>query len=199
MTRNFHTLGFVGILLLIVSCTGQQKSFDELTHALPTKQPVYCYHSDKLQYSISLPNELKISEADYTDSTGFELFLNSNSRNYFKEGSTMISVLKLYSTENKLENAWKKLSQQQKRLMDYRIYSEGQTNFMSKSAYYVHSACTISQKNNEQITFLLPGDSSTYYLLSLSSITEEGHQDQIKKLLYCAKSMVIFTKKKIRC
>jgi hypothetical protein len=176
----------------MVSCTDQQLSFDELTHTLPTKQTVYYYHSDKLQYSISLPNELKISEADHTDSTGFELFLNSNSRNYFKEGSTMISVLKLQSTENKLENAWKKLTQQQKRLEDYRIYSDGQTNFMSQKAYYVHSACTISQRNNEQITFILPGDSSTYYLLSLSSITEEGQQEQMKKLLYCAKSMVIF-------
>jgi hypothetical protein len=42
MTRNFHTLGFLGIIFLMVICTGQQKSFDELTHALPTKQPVYC-------------------------------------------------------------------------------------------------------------------------------------------------------------
>ncbi|MEN9699534.1 MAG: hypothetical protein RLZZ301_732 [Bacteroidota bacterium] len=173
----------------MVSCNSKQLSFDELTRALPSKPAVYLYKSDKLKYSIFLPNELKISETEYTDSTGFELFLNSNSRNYFKEGSTMVSVLKVHWPESKVEKAWKKLSQQQKKLEDYRVYSEGLTNFMSQPAHYVHSACTISEKNNEQITFMVPGDSSMYYLLSLSSIAEEGNQDQMKKLLYCAKTL----------
>ena len=191
MMLNPKILIFVCILPLLLSCKSKHLSFNQLTQHLTAPSAVYFYKSDKLNYHICIPNDLEMADAEYVDSTGSEVFLNSNPKKIFKPGNYMISILKLHSKEKTEEKAWKKYTQNLKKIEHFRIYSEGLTNFLYRKSYYIHYAFTISKKNNEAISFILKDKSNTYYVISLSSITEEGEQDQMKKLLYCARSMVI--------
>ena len=188
MKIYYRILFCLSVVFLTTGCSGQL-SFDELTKDIPTNIDTRTYSSDSMNYSISVPKRFELMDKDYLDTFDIELFIDTSV--VFEEGVSMFSVVKYSSTETELKKAWDKLMSNRVMIEDFRIYSEGVTNFLSMPAYYEHSACTISKKNTESISFLFRGDSSSYYGISLQVITEEGYPDNMKELLYCAKTLTI--------
>ena len=178
----------LAIVLFTVGCSAHL-SFDELTKDVPANLNTRTYSSSKMNYSISIPKTLELVEKEYNDTTGYDLYIDTLME--FEKGASMLSVYKYHSAETVLEKEWNKLTSNRQLIEDFRIYSEGVTDFLSVPAYYEHSACTISKKNTETISFLFRGDASIFYLMSLQVITEEGYPDNMQKLLYCAKTIKI--------
>jgi hypothetical protein len=185
MKIYYRILIFLAVLVINVGCSAQL-SFEELTKDTPSVLNLQSYSSSKMEYSISLPNRFELAEKDQIN-TGFELFFDTLIE--FEKGTNILSVFKYNSAEKTLGEAWKKLTSNRQLIEDFRIYSEGLTDFLSIPSYYEHSACTISKKNTETISFLFRGKASTFYLVSLQVITEKGYPDNIKELLSCAKSI----------
>lgn len=190
MKVYYRILSCLAVILLTVGCSAQL-SFDELTKDVSSNLNVRTYSSAKMNYSISVLKRFELMDKDYYDTLGIELFVDTSM--VFEEGASMFSVLKYNSTdtETTLEKAWDKLMSNRMMIEDFRIYSKGLTNFLSVPAYYEHSACTISKKNTESISFLFRGEDSIFFGISLQVITEEGYPDNMKELLFCAKSMKI--------
>lgn len=188
MKTYIRILTSLVIVLLTIGCSAQL-SFDELTKDVPSDLDVHKYSSTKMNYSISLLKYLELAEKDYNNDTlGFEVFVDTSV--VFEEGTSTLSVLKYNSTDTTLNGAWNKLMSNRP-FENFRIYSEGTTDYLSRPAYYEHSAYTISEKNTETINFFFRGDSSDFYLMNLQVITEEGYPDNMKELLFCAKSLKI--------
>lgn len=190
MKVYYRILFCLSVILLTIGCSAQL-SFDELTKDIPTDVKVKTYSRAKMNYNISIPKKFELMDKDYYDTLSIELFVDTSM--IFEEGASILSVFKYNATdtETTLEGAWNKLMSNRPLIEDFRIYSEGLTNFLSVPAYYEHSACTISEKNTESINFLFRGDSSSFVGISLQVITEEGYPDNMKELLYCAKSIKI--------
>jgi len=189
MKAYYRIIIYLSLVLFTTGCSGQL-SFDELTKDIPTNLNAHTYSSANMDYSISVLKNFELVDKDYYDTLGIELFIDTSM--VFEEGASMLLVLKYNSTDTLLEKAWDKLMSNRVIIEDFRIYKEGLTNFLSIPAYYEHSACTISNKNTESISFFFRGDSSSFFGISLQVITEEGYPDNMKKLLYCAKSMKLY-------
>ncbi|MCF8414617.1 MAG: hypothetical protein K9G40_00130 [Crocinitomicaceae bacterium] len=174
------------IVLFTLSCS-KKLNFDELTTENLTGIPLWNYRSSQLNYSISLTENLKLVENDYSDTSGFELFIDTTRE--FEKGTNILSVVQFYSQETKLEETWKSLKSKRLPIESFKIISEGLTNYLGKPAYYEHSTSFLSNNETESISFLFHGDSSKFYLLSVQTVIDEGYPDNLKKLLYCAKSI----------
>ena len=187
MKASDIVLYFFSIILLVTGCS-KQMSFIELTKGIPTDCYTRSYSRKTMKYSISVPKRFELRDKDYNDESSFELFLDTSGA--FYEGVSMLSVIKydVKDVNTSLDIAWQNLMSNRVMIEDFRIYSEGLTNFLSMPAYYEHSACTISQKDTESISFLFRGDSSSFFGISLQVITEDGYPDNMQELLYCAKS-----------
>jgi hypothetical protein len=190
MKVYYRILFCLSVALLTTGCSGQL-SFDELTKDIPANMNTRTYSRVKMDYSISMPKRFELLDKDYFDTLSIELFADTTI--IYEEGTNILSILKYNPSmpETNIEEAWKKLLSNRQLIEDFRIYSEGLTDFLSVPAYYEHSACTISKKNTESISFLFRGEASTFYLMSLQVITEEGYPDNMKELLSCAKSIKI--------
>lgn len=190
MKVYYRILFCLSVILLTVGCSAQL-SFDELTKDIPTDVKVKTYSRAKMNYNISIPKKFELMDKDYYDTLSIELFVDTSM--IFEEGASILSVFKYNATdtETTLKGAWNKLMSNRPLIEDFRIYSEGLTNFLSVPAYYEHSAYTISEKNTESISFLFRGDSSSFVGISIQIITEKGYPDNMKELLYCAKSIKI--------
>jgi hypothetical protein len=189
INKVFNILSCLTIVLFTVGCSAQQ-SFDELTKDIPANLKVRRYSSAKMNYNISMPKRFELLDRDYYDTLSIELFADTTI--LYEEGTNILSILKYNSSmpETTIEEAWKKLLTNRQLIEDFRIFSEGVTDFLSVPAYYEHSACTISEKNTESISFLFRGNSSDFYVISISVNTEEGYPTNMRELLYCAKSIV---------
>lgn len=190
MRVYYRILSCLTVLLLAVGCSAQLP-FDELTKDIPTNLNTSTYSSGKMNYSISVLKRFELLDKNYNDTLGIEVF--ADTAILFEAGTNILSILKYNSsrTESTLEEAWKKLLSNRQLMKDFRIYSEGLTDFLSTPSYYEHSACTISNKNIESISFLFRGNSSDFYVISISVNTEKGYPDNMKELLYSARSIKI--------
>jgi hypothetical protein len=174
--------------LLTSGCSGHL-SFNELIKDIHTNLNKQTYLSAKMNYSIYLFDQFIFVDQEYDDTLSFELFVDTSM--VYEEGASMISILKYKSKETKIDKEWKKLSSKRHLIEDFRIYSEGLTDYLPYSAYYEHSASTISKKNTETISFLFRGENSMFYIMSLEATTDEGYPDNMRELLYCAKTIKI--------
>lgn len=188
MKIYYKILSCLAIVSFTVGCSAQL-SFDELTKDELTDLDVHTYSSKKMNYSISLFRSLDLIDKDYSDTLKVEMFVDTAM--VFEEGASTFTVIEFSFSETILEEAWKKLISKRSLIEDFRIYSEGSTDYLSRPSYYEHSACTISKKNTETINLFFRSDSSSFYLITLQVNTEKGYPDNIKKLLYCAKSIKI--------
>lgn len=186
MKAYYRIVFYLSLVLFATGCSGQL-SFDELTKDIPANLNAHMYSSTNMNYSISVLKRFELVDKDSYDTLDIELFIDTSM--VFEEGASMFSVLKYNSTDTVLETAWDKLMSNRVMIEDFKIYSKGLTDFLSIPAYYEHSSCTISNKNTESISFLFRGDSSSFFGISLQVITEENYPDNMKELLFCAKSM----------
>lgn len=189
LSRKNHRC-LIGIILtfLLVGCNSQL-SFNELTDYNPNGLDLKNYSSTKMRYNISLLKHLQLTDKQYDDSTSYECFFDSNYD--FMDGTNMLSVYKFHSKDTILEDAWNTLLAQREKYQDFKVFSTGFTNVLTSPSYYEHSSVTISNKNTESVSFLIHGDSTEFYLLSVQSNTENNYPKEMKELIYCAKSITI--------
>lgn len=178
------------IIMLSLGCS-KQLPFEKLILNEPVGLDLKKYSSIKMDYDISLLEQFRIAEKEYNDTIGFELFLDTTFS--FEKGTNMISITKFYSEDTKLDKVWNKLTSNRMSIENFRIYSKGLTNYLSRPAYFEHSACTISKKNTESISFLFRGDSTDFYAISIQVIKEVGYPKNMRELLFCAKSIKILS------
>lgn len=186
MKTHNKILSCLAIALITAGCSAQM-SFEELTKDELSELDVRTFSSSKMNYSISLLKSFDLIDKDYSDTLKVEMFVDTTA--VFEEGTRTLTVIEFNSSETTLEGAWRTFVANRILIEDFRIYSEGSTDYLSRPSYYEHSACTISKKNTETISFLFHGEDSSFYLVSLQVITEGGYPDNMKELLYCAKSM----------
>lgn len=190
MISNLKYNSVLSILLIAILTIGcsKQLSFDELITYKPSKFKTKLHLSERMQYSISLLDCLALVEKEYSDTTGYELFVDTSIS--FEKGTSILSIMKFNSTATTLEEAWNKLMTNRVRIKDFQIFSQGLTNYLSKPSYYEHSTCTMNNSKTESISFLFKSDSS-FYLLSIQANREKGYPDNLKELLFSTKSIKI--------
>jgi len=188
LIRHFQILNWFIPVILVVGCSSRPP-FDELAGNDSSALNVYTHSSTEMNYSISLPTRFKFADKEYNDSMNFELFVDTSMQ--IEMGASMLSVLEYNSRDTIIEEAWNNLLSNRVMFENFRIYSEGVTDYLPRPAYYEHSACTINEKNRESISFLFRGDSSNFYLANLQVNTGKGYSDNMKELLYSAKSIKI--------
>ena len=187
--KIFYRISFcLSVVFLTTGCSGQL-SFDELTKDIPTNIDTRAYSSDSMNYSIFQLRLMDLIDKDYSDTLNVEMFVDTSM--VFEEGTNILTVIEFSSSETKLEEAWKKFISNRLLIEDFRIYSEGITDFLSMPAYYEHSVCTISKKNIETINFLFRSDSLSLYFLSIQVPTDKDYPKNMEKLLYSAKTFTI--------
>ncbi len=188
MNYYYKIFSAASILFILTACSGKP-TFEELTSDIPTNIQTRIHSSSNMNYQISLSKELKLTEKDYKDTLSIELFLDSTID--FMKGTNIISVVRYQSKEKTLEEAWKKLVSKREKMQDFKIHSEGKTNFLSSPAYYEHASYPVSKKDRESICFLIKGKSSDFYAVSLETSKENNYPDNMKRLLACAKTLRI--------
>lgn len=179
---------FVFVVVLFTGCT-RQVSFDELTKNIPTDLPVRSYSSATLNYSMSVPKRFGLPEKDNGDTLSMESFMDTTK--LISQGVSKLVVIRYHFTGKKmtLEKTWDRLMSKQPKIENYRMYSDGTTDFLSLPAHYGHAVYTIGGKDYESIGFLFRGEASNYVGIGLEVLKDEDHVVHMKELLYCAKSI----------
>lgn len=177
----FKILTILTIFFVIAGCSNHL-TYDELISVLPSTRSNSKFSRPTMKYDISLPKELKLVEEDnYNDTLWFEIYVDSTIA--YEKGSNTISIMRFLSEEKTTKAAWKKLMSKRMMIENFKIHSEGKTNFLNYPSYYEHASCTISKQNTESISFLVQGKTSDFYLISVQTITEGDYPTNIKKLL----------------
>ena len=179
---------FSSVILIATGCK-RQPSFNELTKDISANFNVRSYTSTTLNYSISVPKRFGSPEKDNGDTLSMESFIDTTK--LISEGVSKLVVFKYHFTGKKttLEKTWKRLTSKLPRIENYRMYSEGITDFLSLPAYYEHGGYTIGGKDYESICFLFRGEASNYIGISLEGLKDEDHVVHMKELLYSAKTI----------
>lgn len=189
LIRHFRIYNWFIPVIFVVGCSSRPP-FDELAGDNSTALNLYTHSSTEMNYSISLPTRFKFADKEYNDAMNFELFVDTSMQ--IELGASMLSVLEYNSKDTIIEEAWNNLLSNRVMFENFRIYSEGLTDYLSRQAYYEHSACTMNNKNREAVSFLFEGDASNFYLVNLQVNTGEAYSDTMSELLHSAKSIEIW-------
>lgn len=164
-------------------------SFEELTDNELIKLNVKEYSSVELNYRMVLLKDLKLVNSQSNDTLAIDSF--NDFSNLFDDNFNSMSVTRYTSNSDNLIEEWDKLLSDRVDIGNDIIYSEGYTDYLEVDSYYKYSSYELDDIKTEAIYFLLQGEVNVFYLLRLSAHGQENYPDNLKGLLYCAKSIKI--------
>ncbi len=185
MNFRIKIIAVIVTSLVVVGCS-HQLTFKELTKDLPNPK-TRNYSSEKMNYTFDCLENIVHKETVDDSAYQEELFLDTT--HSFMDGTSIMGVIKYSSNETSLIQVWNGIVSNRPPDKSIKIYATGNTQFLSRPAYYEHSGQVISDKKRESINFIMHGDSSNFYVVSLGVNREEGYPENMKELLYCAKSL----------
>lgn len=177
-----------GLSYYFVSCS-RKITFEGLV-TFSEKIKMNHFHSEKLGYSLSLLDNLTLSDAEYSLPYGTEEFIDDN---LFDESKIMaISIVKYEKPGSSLNAEWNSLLFKRTFVKNWKIKSTGLTDFLKTPSFYEYvSIDNLGHGDFEQISFMTRGNQNDYFLITLTCYSEENYPENMQKLLQCVKTFTI--------